>query len=62
MARKNELKITAYVIALMTININDLDLDNVLLNKKSYGNIYCAGYKTAYDVKLVHIIFDIVDR
>ena len=46
----------------MTININDLDLDNVLLNKKSNRNIYYAGYKTAYDVKLVRIIFDKVDQ
>ena len=46
-----------------TININDLDLGNILLNKKSYKNVlsYDLAYKTSYGSKPLHIIFDKVD-
>ena len=45
------------------INIYDFDLDNVLLHRKSYENIsiYQAAYKTPYDLKPLHIIFDKAD-
>ena len=45
------------------ININDLDLDNILLNEKSYEKalIYDVAYRTPYDEKPLRIIFDKVD-
>lgn len=47
-----------------TTNINGLDLDNILLNKKSYGDIsaFSTAYKTPYYVKPLHVIFDKLDR
>ena len=44
------------------ININDLDLDIILLDEKSYKNflIYVA-YETLYGVRPLHIIFEKVD-
>ena len=45
------------------ININDLDLDRVLLDEKSYENIliYDVAYKCLYGAKLLRIILDKVD-
>ena len=45
------------------ININDLDLDTVLLDEKSFENIliYDVAYKVSYDAKSLRIIFDKVD-
>ena len=42
------------------INIIDLDLDNILLNEKSYENIliYDVVYKTPYGTKPLRVIFD----
>ena len=41
-------------------NVNDLDLDNILKDKKSDENfsIYDAAYKTPYGAKPVRTIFD----
>ena len=40
-------------------NINDVDLDNILVNEKSYGNylIYDLACKTVYVAKPLGIIF-----
>ena len=45
------------------ININYLDLDNILLDEKSNGNIliYDTTNKTPYSAKHLRIIFDKVD-
>ena len=42
------------------ININDIDLDNILLDEKSYENIlvYDVAYKARYGATPLHIIFD----
>ena len=42
------------------IIIKDIDLDNILLDERSYQNIliYDVAYKTAYDAKTLHNIFD----
>ena len=42
------------------ININDLELDNVLIDEKSYENIlFCEfTYKTPYSAKFLCITFD----
>ena len=41
------------------ININDIDLNNILLDEKSYENslIYDMAYKTTFEPKLLGIIF-----
>ena len=46
------------------ININDLNLDNILLNEKSYENIliYGVAYKAPYRAKSLCVIFDKVDE
>ena len=46
------------------ININDLNLDNILLNEKSYENIliYDVAYKALYRAKPLYVIFDKVDE
>ena len=46
------------------ININHLNLDNILLNEKSFENIllYDIAYKTPYSVGSLPIIFDEVDE
>ena len=46
------------------ININDLNLDNILIDGKSYENIliYNAANKTSYGEKTLRINFDKVDR
>ena len=46
------------------INIIDLDLYNILIDKKSYENVlnYAVAYKTAYDGKPLEIIFCKVDK
>ena len=43
--------------------IKDLDLDNVLINEKSYDNIlvYNISYKTLIDAKPLRIRFDKID-
>ena len=43
------------------INITDLDLDDILLDEKSYENhiTYVVTYKTPYGAKSLHINFDI---
>ena len=59
MARNNELKKNWYQNYFHgIININDLDLNNILIDKKSYENIsnHHASYKTLYGVKPLHII------
>ena len=45
------------------ININNLNLNNILLNEKSYQNIliYNIWYKTPYGAKPLGIIYDKVD-
>ena len=45
------------------ININNLNLNNILLNEKSYQNIliYNISYKTPYGAKPLDIIYDKVD-
>ena len=45
------------------ININDLDLNNILRDEKSYENIliYDVAYKTSYSAKPLRIIFDKAD-
>ena len=45
------------------ININDLDLDSILLDEKSYENLSIndVAYKTLYGAKPLRIIFDMVD-
>ena len=42
------------------ININDIDLDNIFLNKNSYEIflIYAVPYKTPYGSKHLHITFE----
>ena len=42
------------------ININDLDLNSILIDKKPCENIlnYDITYKTPYDAKPLRIIFD----
>ena len=42
------------------ISINDIDIDNILLDEKSYKNnlIYDFAYKTPYVAKPLRIIFD----
>ena len=44
-------------------SINDIDLDNILLDERLYENvlIYDLPYKPAYEIKLLHNIFDKVD-
>ena len=44
-------------------NINDLNIDNILINEKSYENIliYNVVHKTLYGAKSLRIIFDKVD-
>ena len=56
------LKITHVIILMTKININDLDLDNILLNEKSFENIliYDAAYNTPVK-DFIYIIFDKVD-
>ena len=66
MESNNEFKkliLNRYTFLFWWHNINDLDLDNVLLGEKSYGNIsiYDVAYKTLYDAKPLRIIFDKVD-
>ena len=47
-----------------TVNINDIDLNNILIDEKSYENIliYDVSYKTLYNVKPLRIIFNKVDE
>ena len=42
------------------INVNDIDLDNILIDKKSYENIliYDVAYKTPYGAKPLHKKYD----
>ena len=46
------------------INIDGIDLDNNLLDEKSYENIliYNVAYKTTYGAKPLRIILDKVDE
>ena len=46
------------------ININDVNLDNILLNEKSYENIliYDVAYKAPYHAKPLYVTFDKVDE
>ena len=45
------------------ININDLDLENILIDEKSYKNvlIYDVAYKTSYGAKPLHTDFEKVN-
>ena len=45
------------------IKVNDLDLDNILLDEKSYENIliYDVARKTRYDTKHFRVIFEKLD-
>ena len=45
------------------INVIDIDIDNILLDEKSYGSflIYDVSYKTPYIAKPLRIIFDKLD-
>ena len=47
----------------MTIKIEDFDLDNVLVDEKSYENIlvYNISYKNLIVAKSLHIRFDKID-
>ena len=60
--KKFVLKI-ARVIFLMTIKLEDFDLDNILIDKKSHENIfiYDVSYKTLIDPKSLRIRFDKID-
>ena len=46
------------------IKFKDFDLDNILIDEKSYGNIliYNISYKTLVGAKPLHIRFDIINR
>ena len=46
------------------IKLDDFDLDNILIDGKSHGNIliYNILYKTLIDPKLLHIKFDQIER
>ena len=46
------------------IETEDFNLDNILINKKSYKNIlvYNISYKTLIDAKPLHFRFDKADR
>ena len=46
------------------IKLGDIDLDNILIDKKSYENIliYDISYKTLIDPKPLHIRFFKIDR
>ena len=46
------------------IKLEDFDIDNILINKKSHENIliYDIPYKTLIDPKPFHIRFDKIDR
>ena len=46
------------------IKLEDFDIDNILINKKSHENIliYDTPYKTLIDTKPFHIRFDKIDR
>ena len=61
-SKKSILKI-ALVIILMTIEIQDFDFDNILLDEKSYENIlvYDISYKTLICAKPLRIRFHNVD-
>ena len=60
--KKFVLKI-ARVIFLMTIKLEDFDLDKILIDKKSHENIfiYDVSYKTLIDPKSLRIRFDKID-
>ena len=46
------------------IKIEDFDLDNILIDEKSYGNnlVYNISYKRLTDSKPLRIRFDKIDR
>ena len=46
------------------INIEDFNLDNILIDEKSYGNIlvYDISYKSIIDSKPLRIKFNKIDR
>ena len=58
--KKFALKIVCVIIS-MTIRLEDFDLDNILIDKKSHEIIliYDISYKTLTDSKLLHIIYSL---
>ena len=60
--KKLVLKIVC-VIILMKIKLEDFDLNNILIDKKSRENIliYNSSYKTLIDQKPFHIRFNKID-
>ena len=52
-----------YVIVSVTIKFEDFDIDNILIDKKSYKDflVYNISYKPLIVAKLLHIRFDKID-
>ena len=60
---KNMLKIT-HALILLTIKIEDFDLDNVLIDEKSYENslVYQISYKHLVVAKALHCILGLIKQ
>ena len=61
--KKNYIKNRTWYYCDDIIKIEDFNLDNILINKKSYENIFVCNvsYKTLSDAKLLRISFDKLD-
>ena len=62
--KETDLKNCTYYYFHDIISINDLDVDNILIDEKSYKkfSIYIVAYKTPHGGKPLYIIFEKIDR